>query len=127
MNKKELKKILIVEDEIPVAKVLSLKLKNSGYEATWAKDGKEAIEWLKKEVFQLILLDLIMPEIDGFQVLEERKNTKNKTTPVIITSNLGQEEDEKKAKALGAKEYIIKSEITLTDMIKKIGEFFSKK
>ena len=118
------KKILIVEDEKPLAKALVLKLTNSGYQAKAVYDGGEALEILKQEHFDLIILDLMMPKKDGFAVLKElqplRLNTK-----IVVTSNLSQEEDFKKAKELGATELFIKSEIALAAIVQNVNKFLN--
>ncbi|HOZ53099.1 MAG TPA: response regulator [bacterium] len=115
------KKILIVEDEKPLARALELKLLNSGFRPRIAVDGQEALDYLKKEKFDLMLLDLVMPNISGFDVLEKMSAGKNKT-PVIVTSNLGQEEDLKKVEKFGIKKYFIKSDVSIVDIINYIKD-----
>lgn len=114
-----MKKILIAEDEKPMANVLSLKLGSAGFEAQVVYDGEEAITALKQLQYDLLILDLVMPRKDGFYVLEELKKL-NITTPVIVMSNLGQEEDKKRAKDLGAQYYFIKSDTTLALIIEQV-------
>lgn len=116
---KNAKKILIAEDEKPMSKALEIKLGRAGYDVKAAYNGEEAIEMLKKEKFDLLLLDLIMPKKDGFDVLEEIKSKKIKTA-VIVLSNLGQEEDINKAKALGAKDFFIKSDTPIAQILEHI-------
>ncbi len=113
------KKILIAEDEKPMANALSLKLGSAGFETQAVYDGEEAITILKKSKYDLILLDLVMPKKDGFAVLEELRKMKI-STPVIVASNLGQEEDRKKAMDLGAKDYFIKSDTTLAAIVEQV-------
>ena len=113
------KRILIVEDEKPMGHALELKLESEGFEVSTASNGVEALEVLEKETFNLVLLDLVMPKKDGFEVLTELKEKKN-TTPVIVSSNLGQEEDFKKAEKLGAVDYLIKSDSTLAEVVEKV-------
>lgn len=112
-------KVLIVEDEKSIAKVLSLKLNKEGIEADIAYNGQEALAKLSEGGYQCVLLDLMMPVVDGFGVLQELK-TRGDKTPVLITSNLGQDEDIEKAKALGAKDYFVKADVSLTDIVAKI-------
>lgn len=119
MPEKKIKKILIVEDDKPIAKALQLKLIHAGFEATVAGDGDEALENLNKNNFQIILLDLMMPKKDGFAFLAEMKAKKNKT-PVIILSNLSQEGDMQKAKGLGAAGYFVKSNTPLVEIVAKV-------
>jgi DNA-binding response OmpR family regulator len=116
------RKILIVEDEKPMAHALELKLRHEGFDATAVFDGEMAFQALEKDTFSLILLDLVMPKVDGFTVLKKLKEDGSKT-PVIVLSNLGQEEDVKTALSLGAKDFCIKSNtplITIIERVKKI-------
>lgn len=113
-------KILIAEDERAISKALELKLKNSGYDVTPAYDGAEALDYVLKNTFDLIVLDLMMPKIDGFQVLEELQKNGNKT-PIIVASNLSQEDDFDKAKKLGAKDFFVKSNTSLAELVGKIS------
>jgi len=116
---KQLNKILIAEDDGPMARALELKLKSSGFEAKAVFNGEEALKELDIEKYDLLLLDLMMPIKDGFGVLEELKNRNNKM-PVIISSNLGQEEDIKRAKDLGAVDYFIKSNTPINIVVDHI-------
>lgn len=111
-----IKKVLIVEDEKAMARALELKLKGAGWQTRVAGDGEEALDALLQESADLILLDLVMPKKDGFVVLEELKTRKNKI-PIIVTSNLGQPEDLKRAKIFGVKEYFVKSDTSLSEIV----------
>ena len=113
------KMILIVEDEKPLAHALEMKLKNDGFITKTCINGSDALEEVKKNDYAMMLLDLIMPVVDGFAVLEGMKAAKLKT-PVIVLSNLGQEEDRVKAKGLGAIDYFVKSNTPLADIIKRV-------
>lgn len=113
------KKILIAEDEKPMANALDLKLQSAGYETHVVYDGEAAVTAIKESKYDLLILDLIMPIKDGFYVLKELKNL-NIKIPVIVASNLGQEEDKKRAKDLGAHYYFIKSDTTLTAIIEQV-------
>jgi DNA-binding response OmpR family regulator len=119
MQNGKIKKILVVENEKPMAYVLGLKLKNAGFEVENAFDGEAAINFLKKGAFDLVLLDLMMPGKDGFSVLSEMKENKIET-PAIILSNLSQKEDYEKAKSLGAIDFFVKSNISINEIINKI-------
>lgn len=119
------KKVLIVEDEAPLANALELKLNNAGIETKIAQNGEEALKILEKEKFDLILLDLILPIFDGFSVLEKLKKRKDKTK-VIVASNLSQDTDIKKAKQLGAVDFYIKSNTSIKDIIKHVEENLKK-
>lgn len=113
------KKILIVDDEKALAKALEIKLSHEGFETSVAYDGSEAIDALAKDHYDLVLLDLVMPNLDGFAVLE-KINASNIKTTVIVSSNLSQEEDAEKAKSLGAAGYFVKSDMSLSDIVKKV-------
>ncbi len=114
-------RILIVEDTASIAEVMKMKLDNSGFQATVATNGVEAIEIIGKQEFDLILLDLIMPKLDGFGVLEELKKLKVKT-PVIVTTNLGQPEDMDRVKKFGVKDYFLKVDMPLAMMVERIKQ-----
>lgn len=115
------KKILIIDDERPVALALELKLKHAGFDTMSARNGEEGLEILEKEKFSLILLDLMMPKIDGFKVLETLKLREDKT-PVMVLSNLGQMEDEIRAKKLGAVGFFVKSNTPLSSIVERLKE-----
>lgn len=110
------KQILIVEDERTLAQALSLKLTSVGFGTDICGTGKEAIDKVVANTYDLILLDLVMPEMDGFAVLAKLREMKN-ITPVIATSNLGQEEDMRRAQELGATAYIVKSHSSLSAIV----------
>jgi DNA-binding response OmpR family regulator len=107
MKESEPKKILIIEDEKPLAHALELKLTHEGFVVTATGSGEEALTLLTKEHFDLILTDLIIPGVDGFKVLETVQDKKMKI-PVIVMTNLNQEEDRKRASDLGATDFFCK-------------------
>jgi DNA-binding response OmpR family regulator len=112
-------KILIVEDERPLAHALELKMTHEGYETTVASTGSEGLKEAMSGKYEMILLDLILPEVDGFTILQELRAKKSKSL-VIVLSNLGQDEDRKKAQELGAKNYLVKSNAPLADIVKAV-------
>lgn len=115
------KKILVVEDEKPIARALELKLKSAGFETAIALDGEVALDLLKKEKFDLVILDLVVPKVDGFGILESLVAKKNKT-PVVVISNLSQGEDISRVEAFGVKDYFVKSDVPLTDVVRRVQE-----
>ena len=123
------KRILVAEDDKFLANAYKAKLEKSGFEVVIAQTGEEVLSLLEKEgeaSFNVILLDLIMPKKDGFDTLREIKaNQKFKDIPVLVASNLGQEEDIKKGKKLGAAEYIVKSNVALKDLVEKIEKILA--
>ncbi len=113
------KKILIVEDEKPLAHALELKMTHEGYETKVASTGREGLDEASTGNYDLILLDLILPEIDGFTILEALKGKKLKPV-IVVLSNLGQDEDRKKAEEYGVKNYLVKSNVPLADIVKVV-------
>ena len=113
------KKILIIEDEKTLAKALQFKLTRSGFTVSTVFNGEEGITLLEKETFDLILLDLIMPKVDGFAVLEILK-TKQIKTPVVVLTNLGQENNMQRAKEFGVKEFFIKSNTPIATIVERV-------
>jgi CheY-like chemotaxis protein len=120
--------ILVAEDDKFLASAYRVKFTKQGWNVTIVEDGHEVIEFLEKQKSDLVLLDLIMPNMDGFEVLEQIfKNGQNKKVPVIVASNLGQKEDIDRAMSLGAKDFIVKSESSLDAIVTKISAFLKKK
>lgn len=117
------KRILIAEDEKPLSHALELKLTASGYDTTVVNNGDDAASTALKDEFDLILLDIVMPGKNGFEVLEEIKKT-GKKTPVIMLSNLSQQEDIEKAKQLGAVDFFIKSDTPLSEIVLMVKKRF---
>ena len=115
------KKILIVEDDKFLRELIAQKLNREGYDISEAIDGEEGIKKIKEEKPSLVLLDLILPGIDGFEVLSlMKKDSEVSSIPVIILSNLGQKEDVEKGLKLGAVDYLIKAHFTPGEIIDKI-------
>ena len=114
-------KILIIEDDRFLRELIARKLKNEGYEVLEAVEGEEGLRRIKEEKPDLILLDLILPGIDGFEVLAKAKEDPDTAQiPVIILSNLGQREEIEKGLRLGAIDYLIKAHFTPGEIIEKI-------
>ncbi|OIP75876.1 MAG: hypothetical protein AUK07_00775 [Parcubacteria group bacterium CG2_30_36_21] len=116
-----MKKILFIEDESALQKTFGDILKNKGYGVLKALDGESGLRSAQGERPDLILLDLILPKMDGFEVLKELKeNEETKNIPVIILTNLEETEDIQKALELGATTYLVKSSYTLEEVVNKI-------
>lgn len=113
--------ILIIEDEKPLARALELNLNEAGFTTKVVFNGVDGIELLETETYDLILCDLIMPKMDGFTVLAILKEKKIKT-PIIVLSNLSQKDDEKYAKAFGAKDFFIKSNTPVETIVERVKE-----
>jgi DNA-binding response OmpR family regulator len=115
------KKILLAEDDQFISRAYKDGLGRAGFEIIVAMDGLEASEKIREVRPDLVLLDLIMPGRNGFEVLEDMKADKQlKDIPVIILSNLGQESDVERGRSLGAEDYLIKSDISMKEVIEKI-------
>ncbi len=114
-------KILIIEDDKFLRELITQKLVKEGYEALQAIDGEKGIKEVKNQKPDLVLLDLILPGIDGFEVLSQiKKDSDLSRIPVIILSNLGQKEDIERGINLGADDYLIKAHFTPNGIIEKI-------
>jgi len=115
------KKILIVEDDKFLRELIAQKLLNEGYEISEAVDGEKGMKSIQGGKPDLVLLDLILPGMDGFEVLSKMKeNPVLAGIPVVVLSNLGQKEDIEKALKMGAKDYLIKAHFTPGEIIGKI-------
>ncbi len=113
------KMVLIVEDESALSHALDLKLRAEGFETAIAKDGKTALEIVQTSECDIVLLDIIMPVLDGFHFLEELK-AYSPQPKVIVLSNLAQPDDEKKVLELGALKYLVKSDTPLTAIVDEV-------
>jgi two-component system, OmpR family, response regulator VicR len=122
-------KILLIEDEKEISELYKLKFSLSGYAVATVEDGARAMSEIEKELPDLILLDILIPNKDGFEILKEIKKNKDpkiKSIPVIMLSNLSNKQDIEEAKKMGAEDYIIKAKIDPKDMVEKIDLFFKK-
>jgi DNA-binding response OmpR family regulator len=115
------KNILIVEDDKILRELISQKLEKENYKISAAVDGEEGLKKTKEEKPDIVLLDLILPGIDGFGVLEEiKKDPEINKIPVVILSNLGQKEEIERGMNLGATDYLIKAHFTLSEIVAKV-------
>jgi DNA-binding response OmpR family regulator len=115
-------KILVVDDEPSLSRVLSKKLINEGMDVDIANDGDEALELISKNKYDLILSDLIMPKRNGFELLEQLQKNGVKT-PVIVTSNLNSTQDQQKVRSLGAIDFFDKTEVPIFEIARRIKEY----
>ncbi len=121
-----MKKIAVVEDDKFLRKVYESKLPKEGFLVVSAGDGKSGLELIRKEKPDLVLLDLIMPIMTGFEVLESLKaDTKSKMPKVVVLSNLGQDEDIARSKELGASDFLIKSNLSIKEIVEKIKQYLA--
>ncbi len=122
------KKILIVEDEIAMREIVAHKLSNNGFTVVQAGDGKEGLEKIISEGPALVLLDLMLPEMDGFEVLEQVRHHSDKkiaSTPIIVLSNLWSNKDILKTKALNVQAYMVKAYYDTEEILKKVNQVLS--
>lgn len=116
-----MKKILIIEDDKFLRELIVRKLNQEGFETSEACEGEEGLKKIKEEKPDLVLLDLILPILDGFEVLAKiKEDSIFASIPIIVLSNLGQREDIEKSLKLGAIDYLIKAHFTPNEIIEKI-------
>ncbi len=118
------KHILIAEDEKPLSRALELKLASEGFVIDTAFDGETVKEKIAANTYDIILMDLMMPNHDGFAVIEDLKS-RGITTPVVIMSNLSQDSDRNRAAIAGASHYFVKADVKLADIVSYIKETLS--
>jgi CheY-like chemotaxis protein len=121
------RRVLLAEDDRFLRKAAETALKRQGFTVLPVVDGEEALRTARAEAPHLILLDLIMPKMQGFEVLRALKaDPATAAIPVIILSNLGQDSDVKQAMEAGAAGYFVKANLSLQDLVKRVGELIGK-
>lgn len=119
-------KILVVEDDTFLLKVYLDRLKDEGFEVAVATNGEEGISMAEQQQPDVILLDMILPRMSGFDFLEEAaKHEKMNGIPILVMSNLGQDDDIKTAKELGAKDYLVKADTPFASILETIKKHLS--
>jgi len=122
------RKILIVDDDKFLLDMYSMKFNENGYEVTTAFNGEEALAKLAEGIKpEICLIDVVMPGMDGFQLLQQIRQTYDHGCSVIVLSNLGQKEDVEKGLSLGADGYIVKASATPTEVVSKVKEIIDSK
>lgn len=117
------KKILIIEDELTLRSVLAEKLKSEGFEVLEAKNGQEGLDFSISQKPELILLDIVMPKMDGLTMLEKlREDSWGKKVPVIVLTNLSSGAEMSRSAENGVSGYLVKTDWKLEDVVKKIKE-----
>lgn len=120
-------RILIVEDDQFLRELIVQKLTKENFDIVEAQDGEEGIKMIQTENPDIVLLDLILPGIDGFEVLSRAKNDpKTAHVPIIILSNLGQEEDVQRGLQLGAVDYMVKAHFTPGEIVERVRSILDK-
>ena len=124
-------KVLLIEDDQFLSSLLKNRLEKERYEVILAHDGEQAIEALRNNKPDIILLDIILPGKSGFEVLEEMRSdpqlNDKRDIPVVVISNLGQESDMERGKELGVVDYYVKARISIDDLVKNVGGFLTPK
>lgn len=118
-------KTLLVEDDVAMREIVARKLASNGFVVVEAENGKIAIEIIAQERPNIVLLDLMMPEVDGFSVLEHIRSHSDpeiQKVPVIVLSNLWSNEDIQRTKALNTQAYLVKSYFTTEEILNKVKE-----
>ena len=124
-NKKAL--VLIIEDDSYISDMYKIKLESENFEVTIAGNGLAGIKILEKQKPDIVLLDVVMPKVDGFSVLKTiKKNSELKEVPVILLTNLSQKENVERGFELGADGYIIKAHFTPSEVVGKIKDILKK-
>ena len=122
------RKVLVAEDDRFLRRAAESALRRHGFDVITASDGEEALRLARQELPDIILLDLIMPKLQGFDVLRELKqDPATSSIPVIILSNLGQEQDSKVATEMGAVDYWVKANIGPGEMAERVGALLAAK
>ena len=120
-------KIILIEDDEILSKVIYEELRDADFDVIQAFDGEEGLKLVRSKKPDLVLLDIVLPRKDGFEVLEEmKKSPDTKDIPVIVLTMIGKDEDIKRGLQLGADDYIVKSQHAIAEIIEKIKDFFGK-
>ena len=127
-KKEEIKTILLIESDDFLADIYATKFRQEGFKVKRASDGDQGLKMLTREKPDCLLLDILLPKKDGFQVIKEtRAHTDFKKMPIIVISNLGQKDDIDKALGLGATDYFIKAHFVPSETVVKIKKLFKIK
>ncbi len=127
MDEKKKVKVLIIEDDSYISDMYKIKFDSENFETTVAEDGIKGIKEIERQKPDIVLLDIVMPKVDGFSVLKMiKKNENSKDIPVVMLTNLGQKENVERGFELGATSYIIKAHFTPSEVVKKVKEILEK-
>jgi len=117
----EKKKILVVEDDIFISDIYQVKFNQEGFEVAVAANGLEALKILENFRPDIILLDIIMPQMDGIETLKKIKNDdKWKNIPIIMLTNISEKEKAEESEEMGVKDYLVKSQFTPSEVVEKV-------
>ena len=128
MEKNREIRVLIIEDDIYISEMYRIKFESEKFKTIITNDGAKILEIIEKEKPNIILLDIVMPVMDGFDVLKVIKNSKkHKNIPVVMLTNLSQKESIERGFELGAESYIVKSHFTPSEVVKKVRDILDGK
>lgn len=121
--------VLIVDDDDFLLEMYTLKFKEEGFSVEIAKTGKDAIQKVNTLVLDVILLDIVLPEMDGFEILQEIRSNKQKTPRpfIIMLTNLSQKDDTDRGMRLGADDYVVKAHFTPSEVVEKVKKLLAKR
>jgi len=120
-------KILLIEDEQDILELYTLQFQNEGFLIVSADRGEAGLKLAREEKPDIILLDIILPKMDGFKILKKLKsNSATRDIPVIMLTNLGGQRDVEEGQRLGAKDYLVKANYTPEQVVEKVREFLKK-
>ncbi len=118
-------KVVLVEDDKFLQKILMTKFIKEGFDVRAASDAEQGLRSILADAPHIVLLDLILPRMSGFDLLTELKaNGKTKDIPVVILSNLGQDEDITRAKSLGALDFLVKADVSINEVVQRVKEIY---
>lgn len=121
------KKILIIEDDTFIQELTAKKLQKAGYEVALVQNGQDAIKQAEDEKFDLVICDLVIPHIDGFEVISKLRTMEHtKETPIVVFSNLADSDALTKATEAGATKFLIKANFSLSDVVTEIENLIGK-
>lgn len=124
---KQAQKILLVEDDSFLSNIYQTKFTKEGYQVALAGDGEEALKAVKTKKPDIVLLDVLLPKLDGFAVLEKlKKDPETKDIPVILLTNLGQRDDVDRGLQLGAADYLIKAHFKPSETVEKVKKVLER-
>jgi len=120
-------KILIIEDDSFISDMYRMKMESEGFDVKVAEDGQKGLEQINLEKPDLVLLDVVMPKMDGFTVLQTiKEDPEIQDVPVVLLTNLGQKDSVEKGLKLGALDYVIKAHFTPAEVVEKVREILNK-
>ncbi|MBN1585321.1 response regulator [Candidatus Uhrbacteria bacterium] len=120
-------RVLVIEDDRFLQKILLMKFQSEGFDVRGASDGEEGLKMMLADPPDLVVLDLILPKMNGFEVLTEmRTSVSTKEIPVVVLSNLGQDEDIRRVMELGALEFLVKSNHSIMEVVGKVKEAYAR-